>query len=366
MLRRSIIFAGGGTGGHIHPGLAIAEHIADRDPSARMIFVCSDREIDRTILDRSGRRWRPIPARPFGVKPGAILRLARTWGGCVRAGRDLIRAERAVGAEPVVVTTGGFVGPPLARAARAERAPVILVNLDARPGRATLWIGRRADAAFSMYTIPTRPAWEVVTPIVRKSALPHGEPGECRRRLGLAPDRPTLAVLGGSQGAGTINQAMIALAQRRSAALSPWQIVHQSGARDRDRVARGYADAGVAAVVEPYFDPIGPVWGAADLVLARSGAGTVAEARASGTPAVFLPYPFHRDDHQRHNSAPLEAAGAAVVITDKVIADATAAVLIEALTPLAPGAPQLSAMTTAARRRGEADGAAVLADRLLR
>ncbi|RMH28995.1 MAG: UDP-N-acetylglucosamine--N-acetylmuramyl-(pentapeptide) pyrophosphoryl-undecaprenol N-acetylglucosamine transferase [Planctomycetota bacterium] len=366
MSRRAVLFAGGGTGGHILPAAAIAEHLTERDPATRVEFICSDRAIDLAVMGRLGAPFTVIPARPFGAHPAALARLAWTWGACVRAARERIRALARETGGVTVVATGGFVGPPVVRAALAQGARVALVNLDAVPGRANRWMARRASAVFTAFPIVGEPAWEVVGPIVRRSARPTGDAADCRRALGLDPDRATLVVLGGSQGAGTINDAMISMAQRRDAALEPWQIVHQTGDRDATRVARAYAAAGLPAVVESFFDPIGPVWGAADLVVARAGAGTVAEASAARAPCVFLPYPHHRDDHQRANAGPMVGAGAAIVLEDRADTGRNAEALSAALSDLAPGSDRLAAMARSAGGLGPADGAGAIADRLCR
>lgn len=358
---RSYIFAGGGTGGHIFPAIAVAEELERADPAARCVFVCSDREIDRVVLESAGRRHIAAPARPFALTPIRIMKLFRRWGECVRLGRSVIRDERRGGFEPTVVATGGFVGPPIFRAARAERARVVLINLDAKPGRANVWIGRRADAALSTYPIPDRPGWTPIGPIVRGSARSPGDARACRSMLGLEPDQPVLAVLGGSQGAGTINAACVELTRRAPSPLAAWQVVHQTGEREADPVRLAYKRAGISAIVEPFFDPIGPVWGAADLVIARAGAGTVAEAWANSAPTVFMPYPFHRDGHQSANAAPLVEAGAAVIVEDAADAKINADRLSARLAELTPGGTALGRMRDSYLRLGPAEGAAAAA-----
>lgn len=358
---RSYIFAGGGTGGHIYPAIAIAEELERSAPATRSVFICSDRAIDRAVLDGAGRGRVAIPARPFGLTPIRFIKFVGRWGECVREGRRVIRAERSGGFEPTVVATGGFVGPPVVQAARAERARVALVNLDATPGRANVWIARRADAALSTYGIPDRPEWAPIGPIVRGSARAPGDPRTCRSMLGLDPDRPVLAVLGGSQGAGTINAAMVELAQRSPSPLAAWQVVHQTGEREAASVREAYARAGAAAIAEAFFDPIGPVWGSADLVIARAGAGTVAEAWANSTPAVFMPYPFHRDGHQAVNAGPLVRAGAAVIVDDAADARINADRLAATLAELKPGGAALGRLHDSFRKLGAVDGAAAAA-----
>lgn len=384
---RSFLFAGGGTGGHIFPGLAIAEELAALAPDARSIFLCSLRDIDSRILTASAHPFVVIPAQPFRLRPIAAARLIWNWGQCVRTSRAVIRTERDAGRASTVVAMGGFVAPAVVQAARAERTPVTLVQLDASPGLANRWIAHRTDDVFTTY--PKRPVcaphatagdppsgWKPIPPIVRRQAVAQQPPAECHRLLALRDDRPTLVILGGSQGAGTINDAMIELARTTPRELAPWQIVHQAGgahapagphgsASAVERLREAYERAKVTARVEPFFDEIGIVWGAADLVIARAGAGTVAEAWANATPTLFLPYPFHRDGHQRLNAGPIIAAGGGELLTDHADAVSTSNEISRALHGLLPGGARLARMRAALQSLGPANGAAVIAAHLL-
>ena len=196
---------------------------------------------------------------------------------------------------------------------------------------------------------------------MRGSARAPGDARACRSTLGLDPVRPVLAVLGGSLGAGTINAALVELAQRSPSPLGAWQILHQTGEREAASVREAYERAGAVAIAEAFFDPIGPVWGSADLVIARAGSGTVAEAWANSTPTVLMPYPFHRDDHQKANAAPLVQAGAAVVVDDAADANINADRLAAALSQLTPGGAGLGRLRDSFRKLGVVDGAATAA-----
>ncbi len=364
MTARTFLFAGGGTGGHLFPGIAIAEEIAKRDPNAEFIFLCSTRSIDAEILTSANREFVTQPAQPFGVKPRRLMRFLASWGPSVRATRRLIREKRNNGRNVHVVAMGGFVAPPAAQAARAARAPLTMFNLDATPGLANQWMAKRSSRVLTTYTIP---AWKQATripPIVRAGALPPGDAGMCRAVFGLDPEMATLVVMGGSQGAGTINDAMAELAMQEPELLRRWQIIHQCGAGRDESLAEVYSAAGVRAVVRPFIDEVGAAWGAADLAIARAGAGTVAEAWASGTPAIFLPYPYHRDSHQAANAMPLVDRASAVIVKDAIDAGVNAERLSETLQGmLAPG--RLQSMRSAMQSLGPADGANVAAGLLL-
>ena len=141
---RTFLFAGGGSGGHLSPGLAVAERLGELDASARAYFACSHRDIDRTMLDRARVAFEQIPGSPFSLRPGALARFARDFVRSRRAARAILHrlaAER-------VVAMGGFVAAPAAAAAVAEHLPVTLVNLDAPPGKANRWIARHCSRRF--------------------------------------------------------------------------------------------------------------------------------------------------------------------------------------------------------------------------
>lgn len=361
-MSRVFLFAGGGTGGHIFPALAIAERLG---PGAKCRFVCSDRPLDAGILRKEQADFRAIPAKPFGVRPRALLRFLRSWGPSIRASRRIFGECRAGGADVTVVAMGGFVAAPVAQAARAEGVPVLLVNMDAIPGKANRWIARRADRIVTSAPVPGS-NWERVPPIVRAAARAGGDAASCRATLGLDPQLQTLLVTGASQGARSINSMLIRLLEHDSRVFKGWQVVHQTGPGDDERVRAAYAAAGVPALVRPFFDGMGLAWGAADLAVSRAGAGSVAEAWANGVPTLFMPYPYHKDQHQRFNAAPLVEAGAAVIEEDKIDPAANIAGAQSALADLLADSERRNAMRRALQALGPADGAERIADILLR
>ena len=353
------LLAGGGTGGHLYPGLAIKEQLEAIGP-ARCVFLCSTRTLDAEILRKEGVPFDTIPAAPMSSRPVGLVKFASSWGRAVRAARAIIRREAVHG--PVqVVAMGGFVAAPCVQAARAERCPVTLVNLDAVPGKANRWIARHAGRI--MTSVPVAGVrWTNVPPIVRSAALVNLSSGECRRALGLDPDRPTLLVTGASQGARSINRLLIALLQRGRSAFDPaWQVIHQTGRGEDEAVRAAYADAAVPALVRPFFDTMGLAWGAADLAVSRAGAGSVAEAWAARVPTVFLPYPYHKDQHQRFNALPLEQAGGAMIAEDKIDEQANLPGAGRVIAHLMADAGARAEMRAALQRLGPVDGAARVA-----
>lgn len=349
----AILFAGGGTGGHIFPGLAIAECLHKSNPHIAISFLCSRRPGDAEML-RAERlagepvAFDPIPAQPFVLRPRGLVRFVGSWGGSVRRARELIRTAKANHGRVVVVAMGGFVAAPVVQAARVERCPVIMVNLDATPGRANRWIAKHASFVFTAARVPDS-GWTLVPPIVRSAARAPGSAAHCRRTLGLDSDRPVLLVTGASLGAQTINRFMIAYSGECGQELRDggWQVVHQSGKSDIEELRIAYKNARVDAVVEPFFREMGLAWGCAEMAISRAGAGSVAEAWCNQVPTVFLPYPFHADQHQKLNALPLETAGAAMLAED----------LIEPRKNLSAVGPVLSGMLKDAQARARMRGA---------
>ncbi len=362
---RVFLFAGGGTGGHIFPGLAIAERLGVLSGGrAKAVFLCSDRPLDAEIARRERVEFRVIPAKPLVFSARGLARFAGSWGAAVRTARSAIRETRRNGAHAELVAMGGFVAAPAVRGAIAERCPVTLVNLDAVPGKANRWIGRRSARVFTAAALD-RPGWTPVPPIVRAAARAARAAGECRSSLGLDPLRPTLLVTGGSQGARSINELMIRLLRDHRPAFDGWQALHQCGQAEEPPVRSAYQHAGVPAVVTPFIEDMASAWGAADLAVSRAGAGNVAEAWANGVPAIFLPYPYHRDEHQRANAMPLEKAGGAVVLTDFIDPARNAAEAGRLLVDLMRDDTRRRAMRAAFERLGPADGAERIARVLL-
>ncbi len=363
---RTYLFAGGGTGGHIFPAIAIAEALRAAQTDSRIRFLCATRPLDTEILSREQLNGTPldfeaVPAQPFGLRPRALVRFLNSWGQSVRAGRAAIRNARSGGGSVIVVAMGGFVAAPIAQAARVERAPVLLINLDAIPGKANRWIARRAARILS--AAPLAPnqggaGWQIIPPIVRAAATSTRSAAECRSDFGLEPGHPTLLVTGGSQGAGSINGLLGSLAKAPDSPLRGWQIIHQTGKDAAEAVRAEYAQAGVRAWVGAFISNMGEAWNAADAAVSRAGAGSVAEAWSARVPTVFLPYPYHADQHQRHNARGLVEAGGAVIVEDLVDPSANLARHLPVFQRLLMDESARHGMRQALEKLGPADGAA--------
>lgn len=366
-----IVFAGGGTGGHIQPNLAVAEELAAMRPErVRATFVVSERPIDRRVLEGEqidGLVFDvvTIPAKPMVLKPWAFLRFVTSWGGSVRAGRSAIRTLRESCDAVVVVSTGGFVSPGVAQAARVERAPFVMVNLDAVPGKANRLMRRWAGTLLSSAAVDDA-RYERIPPIVRRRMLtPHAR-AEAGAHFELDADRKTLLVTGGSQGARSVNEFVLGAIRSLGDTFdrAQWQILHQCGPSGEAELVSRYAELGVRAHVAGYIPRMDLAFAASDACVCRGGAGAIADLWATRTPALVLPYPGHRDQHQKLNARELEQAGGVIVGTDSNQPEPNLHENLGALEKLLDDAER-QRMSVAISRLGPADGAARVAERVL-
>lgn len=328
----AIVLAGGGTGGHISPGIAIAEEIAEIAPEFERVFACSTRAVDAQMLAHAGADFVPIAAEGLSLKPARLYRFARAFLEGRAQSRELLSKRRA----RVVVSLGGYVTGPVASAAKALKVPVLLVNLDATPGKANRVVARGAARILTALPTPSMPnfAERVVGMPIRRAAMGTGSKSEARARLGLEPGFKTLLVTGASQGATSLNDLLALLLREERPAFSGWQVLHLVGKADRAPIEAAYRAAGVRASVVAFLHEMGLAWRAADLSLSRAGANSVAEAIHNAVPTVFAPYPYHADLHQRWNAEPYAREGVAVLADDLIDAVRNRATLGAALVAL--------------------------------
>jgi len=360
----AIILAGGGSGGHLSPGLAVAERLHASHPDRTIIFACSRRPTDRMMLESAGARFEPITSSAFTFRPLRVLPMIRSLvRGAREADRLLERSQAAV-----VLAMGGYVTVPVVHAARRRGLRVVLLNLDAVPGRANRWIAGRADEICTTVPIRDSSSMETASEIgfpIRRSAMAASDSLSCRERLGLDPSRPTLLVTGASQGASSLNAFMRELVGGTPLALDGWQVIHLTGPNDEKQLARAYAAAGIPSAVTGFLDHMGLAWGAADLALSRAGANSVAEAAVNHVPTLFVPYPHHKDLHQKYNAEPLVRIGAAELAHDSIQPGPNMTTIGEPLIALLTDPERLGRMRQALESRSPRDGAREIADRLV-
>ncbi|MCC7145562.1 MAG: glycosyltransferase [Phycisphaeraceae bacterium] len=357
--RPSVILAGGGSGGHIFPNLAVVERLGEMGLEVRAQLAVSQREIDSQIVRNAGLEYVPLPVRPLTRKPWEWAGWLSAWRKSVREMRLLITRYQV----KAVVATGGFVSGPAIWAALKEGVPRALVNLDAVPGKANCYLAGKASKIFSAYAVADWPGAVKIDVPLRRAAIGPADSRQAKYELGLDPQRPLLWVCGGSQGAGTINKMMATLMSRVETAgdLKGWQVLHACGQEDQGMLEEAYNQAGVPARVMSFCARMDLAWSAADLAISRAGANSVAEAWANATPTIFLPYPFHRDEHQRFNAQPLVDSGGAMMYRDLVDPVGNAAQMAGPLKSLLSNGRWRVTMAQKLRENPPVDGALVVA-----
>jgi UDP-N-acetylglucosamine--N-acetylmuramyl-(pentapeptide) pyrophosphoryl-undecaprenol N-acetylglucosamine transferase len=360
---RRVFMAGGGTGGHLYPGLAIAEALRRIDPDTAVAFSCTRREIDRKVLAGTGYPATPTDAKPFRRTPWS-------WPSFLVslfvAGNQVRRRFHEF-CPDVVVGLGGFGSYSPVRVGRKYGLATVILNPDIVPGRANRALAKRVDAVFCQFD---ETAAEF-GPIARATGCPVRPSLLGRKRadgaaaFGLDPAKRTLLVTGASLGARTINRSMVSL-MKEGGLPAGWQVLHLAGHGEYEEVAAAYKAMAAPAVVRPYADDMGLAYAAADLAVARAGASSVAEIMAVGLPAIFLPYPFHKDQHQLHQARAIEAKGAALVVEDQPDDPTTWMRLGEALAALMNDASRLDAMRQEARAASKPHAAEEIAQAILK
>ncbi|MGH9017929.1 MAG: UDP-N-acetylglucosamine--N-acetylmuramyl-(pentapeptide) pyrophosphoryl-undecaprenol N-acetylglucosamine transferase, partial [Acidimicrobiales bacterium] len=357
-VRRYALVAGGGTGGHLVPALTVARALVGASGGQAVEIVGSRRGLEGDLLEGIGLPVTGLPGRGFtrSFGPRSVVDNVGAAAALVVAGvmALFVVARRR---PSVVVAMGGYACVPVALAAAACGIPVVLVNLDAVPGAASRLVGRFARAAAVAF--PGTPlARSVVTgapvrPEIVAAARPlAADRVRARHRLELPPDRFTVGIVGGSLGARTINEAAMALAGLWSGR-GDVALYHVVGRRDaawvRDRTGDLEADGGLVYRQVPFEDHMAVFYQAADVVVSRAGAATVAELTVIGVPSVLVPLPGAPGDHQTRNAGALAAAGGAVTVAD---AECTGARLAAELDALRMPAGRLGAMAEAAAGLG--------------
>ena len=346
-----IVIAGGGTGGHLYPGLALAEALAGR--GVEVVYVGAAGGIEARVVPTTGYRLHLLPGRQ--LRGGGVARAAR---GLATATGATLRAVSLLGMlrPALVVGVGGYASVAAVVAAAVRRIPSVLLEQNVVPGAANrmlVRLARRVCVGFaeSIRFFPPGRAVHTGNP-VRADLL----------RPRPARTRPGLLVFGGSAGAHKLNDATVGALAVLGPTARGLDVTHQTGTADVDAVRARYAGLGLTVRVEPFITDMGAAYAAADVVVGRAGAMTCAEVTAVGLPAILVPYPYAADDHQRRNAEVLAAAGAAETILD---ADLTADRLAERLRALLDDPARRATMAARARDLGRADAARRVADECL-
>jgi len=357
-----VLITGGGTGGHVYPGLAVAAVLRRLDPTGEVRFAGTRRGLEAILVPREGYRFHTVSASGFrGLGTGARLRFLANFGAGVLQALGLLLRWRP----DVVLGTGGYASAPVLTAARLRRVPCALQEQNAVPGTANRLVARWARRIYlgmegAQSALPAERCVVTGNP-VRPEFLAAVDATES---AGPAAPRERLRVLvfGGSRGARTLNRAVTEAAAAWCTDGAPALWI-QTGRDDLEAVAAAYADCGERVRVVPYIDAMPSALRWADLVVSRAGAMTLAELQVAGRPAVLVPFPHAVDDHQRRNAEQLAQRGAARLLLDAECDGPRLSALVAELEGDRAG---LATMAAAARAQARPDAAERIAADLLR
>lgn len=356
-----VVIAGGGTGGHLFPGIALAEEIRAR--GGEVLFVGTERGIEARAVPEQGFALEKIDV--AGIKGRGALGLVRGLLRLPRAWWQSLRLIRRF-APDVVVGVGGYASGPVVATAAMLRYPTAILEQNSIPGITNRILSRLVRRVFCTFPdargfFPARKVSLAGNPIRRQilDRLTAGADGD----LAPAASRPPrLFVFGGSQGARAINDAMVAALPELLRRVPTLEVLHQTGRADEARVREGYAALGLAeprARVSAFLTDMATPYRWADLVLCRAGATSLSELSAVGKPAVLVPFPQATDNHQEYNAAALVEAGGALLLRES---EWTPAALAEALASLLGSPERLSAMAAAMQRAARPEAARTIVD----
>lgn len=372
-------FAGGGTGGHIYPAIAVAEQIAAIEPTAGIHFFCSERSIDERVLGPTGFEHTVLPAKGLSLR--GLPDFCRSLLASYKTAKKMMDERRGTRDDnelasivhhpsSIVVGAGGYVSAPVCLAAHRLKIPVVLLNVDIVPGRANKLLTRWADEVFLQFeeTGSYFARKKVKTTVVGcplRSGFANPDPAEAIRQLYLDPNKKTLLITGASSGSRSINKTVCSLLKELDAFADDWQIVHLAGRDNHAEVAGEYSRAKISHKVPDYFDNMPSLLAAADLLIGRSGAVSVAEYAAAAVPSICMPYPHHKDRHQYLNAGKLVEAGAAIIVDDLPDDKDRSEWLWEELEDLMKDQQKREQMAEACRTISRPDAALKIAEKLI-
>jgi UDP-N-acetylglucosamine--N-acetylmuramyl-(pentapeptide) pyrophosphoryl-undecaprenol N-acetylglucosamine transferase len=355
-----VVIAGGGTGGHLFPGLAVARAIRTRVPGSQVSFAGTAAGIEARVIPSTefpldfirsgGLKGKSLVA---SIKGLSLLPLS-----ALDAWRLLTRRQA-----DLVIGVGGYSSGPVVAMAAARGIPSMLMEQNALPGLTNRLLAYLVQSAAVTYESSLKffgnKGFVTGNPVRQEFLNVADDPAA---DTALNAPRTRVLIFGGSQGAHAINLAVVAAATRLAAASSAIEVVCQTGARDFEMVRQAFHQHGVAGRVEPFIDAMDREMKQAGLVVSRAGATTLAELTAAGRPSVLIPLPTATDDHQRHNAEALQRAGAAEVIDQK---DLSGDRLADRILTLAGDRATRLAMSAAARRLAKPDAASLIVDAAL-
>jgi UDP-N-acetylglucosamine--N-acetylmuramyl-(pentapeptide) pyrophosphoryl-undecaprenol N-acetylglucosamine transferase len=357
-----VVIAGGGTGGHLYPGIAVARELVSRQPTAQISFAGTSRGIEARVVPREGHPLDVI--RSGGLKGKSVGDRIR---GAALLPTSLLDAWRIISRRRphVVIGVGGYSSGPVVLVAAVRGVPTVLLEQNAVPGLTNRLLAPFVQVAAVTFESTRRffgSKGFVSGNPVRPEFLAAAGSQAAESKADGPPSSVGVLVFGGSQGAHAINLAMVAAAPELAASSTPLRLTHQTGEADLEMVRAGYRTAGLEAEVEPFLFDMGRRIAAADLIVCRAGATTLAEITAAGKAAILIPLPTATDDHQRRNAELLAAEGAAEML---VQAELSGDVLARRIQKLVADVGSRARMANRARAMARPDAARVIVDRVL-
>lgn len=311
------MIAGGGTGGHLFPGLALAEEFKKRDSSAGIVFVGTEHGIEARVLPREGYPLKFVRAE--GIVGKSFFRkvksIAKTFLSLLDSNRILNEVM-----PDIVIGVGGYASGAVVLIAHMKSIPTMIHEQNSVPGAANRILSKFVDQICvtcqeSLSVFPSGKTFLTGNPI--RSKILRGEREAALRLFSLDKDMFTVFVFGGSSGAQSINRAMVSALNHLGDFRTNIQFLHQTGEKDYENVREAYRKAGFKGTVAPFIYQMAEAYAVADIVISRAGATTLAEITALGKPSLLVPYPYSAGRHQEFNAIKLREMGAAFVIFDK-------------------------------------------------
>ncbi len=312
-----VIIAGGGTGGHLFPGLAVAEEFKNRDASTEVIFVGTETGIEARVVPREGYPIRFLRAE--GLVGVTYVRKIRALLKTVFSVTDSYRIIRTVNPD-IVIGVGGYASGAVVLLSSLMSIPTLILEQNAVPGLTNRILGKFVDAVCagyqeSMSFFPKGKTFLTGNPVRRRIAK--GDPDAGFRLFSLEKGLFTILAFGGSSGARSINRALVEALPYLEDLRDKIQFLHQTGQAEYESVRNSYRAGGFKGTIAPFIYEMGEAYAVADLVISRSGAMTLAELTTLGKPAILVPYPFAAGNHQELNALKLQEIGAAQMIPDR-------------------------------------------------